>query len=157
MEQTPVLPCALIRCANQLMVMGPCNRDLTLSHIPLIRSIRRSSYEKLHTVVVHAATAPDTLAFTESGVVPLHRADAVEDLLPLHHQVPLRRLQRCRAYRTSPPMGRTNHKTISTLFITFRLTRCHPIQSLSTLRSKFANIYFIGIGRLNYVSKKIFL
>jgi hypothetical protein len=107
MERTPVLPHTLIGGVNQLMVVAPImlryikeergwgtrdevRRDLTLSHISLIQSIRHSSGRKLHTIIVHATTTLDTPAFIRFGAIPLHRVDAVEDLLPLHRQVPLR-------------------------------------------------------------------
>jgi hypothetical protein len=61
-------------------MLDEVHSDLTLSHIPLIRSIRRSGDRKLHTVVIHAATAPDTPTFVRSGALPLHRVNVVEDL-----------------------------------------------------------------------------
>jgi hypothetical protein len=56
------------------------------------------------------------------------------DLLLLHRQVPLRRLQRCRVRRTSHLVRCTNPKPLSsvTLF-TFRSTRYRPNRSLSTI------------------------
>jgi hypothetical protein len=55
------------------------------------------------------------------------------DLLPLHRQVPLRRLQRCRVHRTCPLVRRGNPKALSAVpLLTFRPTRCHPSRSLST-------------------------
>jgi hypothetical protein len=55
------------------------------------------------------------------------------DLLPLHRQVPLRRLQRYRVRRTSPLVRRANPKTLTTVsLLIFKPTRCRPIRSLST-------------------------
>jgi hypothetical protein len=55
------------------------------------------------------------------------------NLLPLHRQVSLRRLQRCRVYRTSPLVRRANPKALSVVpLLTFGPTRCRPSRSLST-------------------------
>jgi hypothetical protein len=69
------------------------------------------------------------------------------DLLPRHRQVPLHRLHRCRAHRTSPLVGHTNTKPLSTMFITFRPTRCRPSRSLSTYRlSNLSLVSELGLG-----------
>jgi hypothetical protein len=83
---TPAVPHTLIVGANQLMVVGPitlrvykrrrgvrgtfdevrCNL-ISLLHLSLDRSLRRSSCTKCHTVVLHVATALDILALIGSG------------------------------------------------------------------------------------------
>jgi hypothetical protein len=56
------------------------------------------------------------------------------DLLPLHRRVPLRRLQRCRVRRTSPPVRHTNPRSLrlSISCSRFRPTRHCLNRSLST-------------------------
>jgi hypothetical protein len=90
-------------------------RDLTHAPtFPLYRSLRHSSGRKPPWLVVHTAIAPEMPALTGSGVVPLPRAKSDADLLPLHRQESLRRLQRYQVRRTSPPMRHTNPKDQST-------------------------------------------
>jgi hypothetical protein len=77
-------------------------------------------------------------ALTGSGVISSSSSQHPADLLPLHRQVPLRRLQRCRVHRTSPLVRRGNPKTLIDVPLpTFRLTRCRPSRSLSTNKSVF--------------------
>jgi hypothetical protein len=63
------------------------HRDLPLTPtLLLIRLLRRGSSGK---TPHHAATTPESPAYTDPCLLPLRRAD----LLPVHRQVPLRRLQ----------------------------------------------------------------
>jgi hypothetical protein len=81
------------------------------------------------------------------------------DLLPLHQLEPLRRLQRCRARRTTPLVRYTNPKPLSIMSITFRLTRCHPSRSLSTFWIKFPIICLLLLavsGSALLVSGRLF-
>jgi hypothetical protein len=52
----------------------------------LIQSLVHRVAGRLHTVVLHAVTTPETPTFAGSGAVPLWPAD----LLPRHRQVSLR-------------------------------------------------------------------
>jgi hypothetical protein len=98
------------------------HRDLiSLPHHSLDRSLRRKA-GNLHTALSPKPPPRNRRLTLDPDLLPLRRAD----LLPLHRQVPIRRLQRCRARRTSPLVRHTNPKTISTMFIRFRPTRTPP-------------------------------
>jgi hypothetical protein len=75
---------------------------------------------------------------TGSGVVSSSPSQRPADLLPLHQQVPLCRLQRCRVHQTSPLVRHADPKTLSDVpLLTFKPTRCRPSRSLSTNNSVF--------------------
>jgi hypothetical protein len=98
---------------------------------PSDRSLRRSSGGN----PPHHFGSP---ALTGSGAVSSSPSQRPADILPLHRQVPLCRLQRCRVHRISPLVRRANPKTLSVVsLLTFRPTRYRPIRSLSTNTSAF--------------------
>jgi hypothetical protein len=141
----PVWSRALIGGVNQLMVVGPCRA----ARIQKVKRgwghTRRSSLWPIS--LSHITLGPITEAqrrresSTPLRVFGSHRIRRCSsspnqrpaDLLPLHQQEPLRRLQRCRVHRTSPLVRHANPKTLSVVpLLTFRPTRCRPSRSLST-------------------------